>query len=47
MGQEVILTEEQIGEFKEAFSLFDRDGDGIIFFFILIKIPSLTLFDFV
>ena len=30
MGQEVILTEEQIGEFKEAFSLFDRDGDGTI-----------------
>ncbi|KAL4237939.1 hypothetical protein ACF0H5_002649 [Mactra antiquata] len=22
------LTEEQIGEFKEAFSLFDKDGDG-------------------
>ncbi|CAK9195211.1 unnamed protein product [Sphagnum troendelagicum] len=24
------LTEEQIGEFKEAFSLFDKDGDGSI-----------------
>merc|ERR1712033_24332 len=24
------LTEEQIAEFKEAFSLFDRDGDGTI-----------------
>jgi hypothetical protein len=23
------LSEEQIGEFKEAFSLFDKDGDGI------------------
>ncbi|KAK1263966.1 hypothetical protein QJS04_geneDACA021757 [Acorus gramineus] len=23
------LTEEQISEFKEAFSLFDKDGDGI------------------
>ncbi len=23
------LTDEQIGEFKEAFSLFDKDGDGI------------------
>jgi len=23
-------TEEQIGEFKEAFSLFDKDGDGTI-----------------
>ncbi len=22
------LTEEQIAEFKEAFSLFDKDGDG-------------------
>jgi hypothetical protein len=22
------LTEQQIGEFKEAFSLFDKDGDG-------------------
>ena len=25
-----LLTEEQIAEFKEAFSLFDRDGDGTI-----------------
>uniref|UniRef100_A0A672TKW6 EF-hand domain-containing protein n=1 Tax=Strigops habroptila TaxID=2489341 RepID=A0A672TKW6_STRHB len=24
------LSEEQIAEFKEAFSLFDRDGDGCI-----------------
>ncbi|KAI0244604.1 Calmodulin-2, partial [Massospora cicadina] len=24
------LTEEQVAEFKEAFSLFDRDGDGSI-----------------
>merc|ERR1711943_160548 len=24
------LTEEQISEFKEAFSLFDKDGDGCI-----------------
>eukprot|EP00761_Pharyngomonas_kirbyi_P012246 gb/GECH01012273.1/.p1 GENE.gb/GECH01012273.1/~~gb/GECH01012273.1/.p1 ORF type:complete len:150 (+),score=55.25 gb/GECH01012273.1/:1-450(+) len=24
------LTEDQIAEFKEAFSLFDRDGDGTI-----------------
>jgi calmodulin len=22
------LTDEQIAEFKEAFSLFDKDGDG-------------------
>ena len=28
MAQE--LTEEQIGECKEAFSLFDKDGDGMI-----------------
>jgi Ca2+-binding EF-hand superfamily protein len=26
------LTEEQIAEFKEAFSLFDKDGDGFFFF---------------
>ena len=24
------LTEEQIAEFKEAFSLFDKDGDGVL-----------------
>nr|CCA17079.1 unnamed protein product putative [Albugo laibachii Nc14] len=24
------LSEEQIGEFKEAFSLFDKDADGMI-----------------
>ena len=24
------LTEEQVAEFKEAFSLFDKDGDGTI-----------------
>ena len=23
------LTDDQISEFKEAFSLFDKDGDGI------------------
>lgn len=30
------LTDEQISEFKEAFSLFDKDGDGkyIISYFI-------------
>ncbi|XP_052767253.1 calmodulin-alpha-like isoform X2 [Mya arenaria] len=27
---ETQLTEEQISEFKEAFSLFDKDGDGTI-----------------
>ncbi|CAM8961384.1 unnamed protein product [Rhodiola kirilowii] len=24
------LTDDQISEFKEAFSLFDKDGDGCI-----------------
>jgi len=28
--QTVTLTEEQIAEFKDAFSLFDKDGDGLI-----------------
>lgn len=26
------LTDDQISEFKEAFSLFDKDGDGILFY---------------
>lgn len=25
------LTDDQISEFKEAFSLFDKDGDGLAF----------------
>lgn len=31
------LTDDQIAEFKEAFSLFDKDGDGLFsqIFFIL------------
>jgi len=29
-GEGEQLTEEQIAEFKEAFSLFDKDGDGTI-----------------
>jgi len=28
------LTDDQISEFKEAFSLFDKDGDGM-FYYIL------------
>ena len=28
MGE--LLNEEQISDFKEAFSLFDKDGDGVI-----------------
>ena len=35
MGEQ--LSEEQIADFKEAFSLFDKDGDGII------KIAELAL----
>lgn len=35
MGEQ--LTEEQIADFKEAFSLFDKDGDGVI------KIAELAL----
>lgn len=30
------LTDDQISEFKEAFSLFDKDGDGSISFFSII-----------
>ncbi len=29
------LTEEQIAEFKEAFSLFDKDGDGTCVIFLI------------
>ena len=32
------LTDEQISEFKEAFSLFDKDGDGLFS-----RIPFLSL----
>jgi hypothetical protein len=31
------LTDDQIAEFKEAFSLFDKDGDGKL----LLRLPSL------
>lgn len=34
------LTEEQIAEFKEAFSLFDKDGDGTL---RSIDVSSLTI----
>ena len=33
------LTEEQIAEFKEAFSLFDKDGDGELYL-ICVKIDE-------
>lgn len=29
MGE--VLSEEQIAEFQEAFCLFDKDGDGMLF----------------
>jgi hypothetical protein len=28
---DLLVPEEQIAEFKEAFSLFDKDGDGMSF----------------
>lgn len=31
-----VLSEEQIVEFKEAFSLFDKDGDGFSFYSLLL-----------
>ena len=36
------LTEEQIAEFKEAFSLFDKDGDGTI----TTKVGTVLAFNF-
>lgn len=30
------LTDDQISEFKEAFSLFDKDGDGLFSYLLLI-----------
>jgi len=30
MEEELALNEEQVNEFREAFSLFDRDSDGTI-----------------
>jgi hypothetical protein len=38
------LTEEQIAEFKEAFSLFDKDGDGNFFFFFFFSTLIYLLF---
>jgi hypothetical protein len=35
------LTEEQIAEFKEAFSLFDKDGDGEVVGGVFLSSPSL------
>lgn len=36
------LTDDQIGEFKEAFELFDKDGDGTI----TTKVSDFLLFSF-
>jgi calmodulin len=30
LNAEEYLSEEQVAEFREAFSLFDKDGDGTI-----------------
>jgi len=45
------LTDDQISEFKEAFSLFDKDGDGkilslvlVFFFFFFLNFFYLILF---
>lgn len=35
------LTDDQISEFKEAFSLFDKDGDGMLFSQIFVALSSL------
>ena len=29
MSEAAQLTDEQVAEFKEAFALFDKDGDGV------------------
>lgn len=39
------LTEEEIAEYKEAFSLLDKDGDGVIEISLLpLLIRSLYMF---
>ena len=41
------LTDDQISEFKEAFSLFDKDGDGqIILLLLLVLIKNLQMIRF-
>lgn len=37
------LTDDQISEFKEAFSLFDKDGDGTFVFFVLSLLQMLNI----
>ena len=43
------LTEEQIAEFKEAFSLFDKDGDGefMISVIFVIAVACTSILQFV
>ena len=41
------LTEEQVAECKEAFSLFDKDGDGMFFNAFLFLVSFFSLFFFV
>ncbi|RRT55754.1 hypothetical protein B296_00027279 [Ensete ventricosum] len=49
------LTDDQIAEFKEAFSLFDKDGDGLNppgshfvlhLFFTTRSVPNLVFWQF-
>lgn len=39
------LTEEQVAEFKEAFSLFDKDGDGKFINMLMIIFLQSSAFD--
>jgi hypothetical protein len=41
------LTDDQIAEFKEAFSLFDKDGDGMIPFIFRFVVSKSLLFVYV
>ena len=44
-GNDSGLTEEQVAEFKEAFSLFDKDGDGKLYWQLnnIVKIQIFTI----
>ena len=37
------LTEEQVNEFREAFELFDKDGDGTITTKVCNNVQDVTL----
>jgi hypothetical protein len=53
--EDLKLSEEQIAEFKEAFNLFDKDGNGLNFSFFVFPLKiriykitnNLNAFDFV